>query len=348
MESRPRAWQKAGCLVKVRLAAAMLMVGVVAAAGAQAPTAGEARGTQKAAPGESERRPLQSNTLTPSGTPDPFPPTDAKNFTAQSPSVATVDAFLKQLWGYDANRIWRVEAIQTTQAPGVVRVVVYVSDKSPNAKVQTSAFFVTPDGKHAIAGDGVVSFGPTPFAETRQMLQSRADGPARGAAGKQLMLVEFADMECPHCKEVQGTMDQLVKDFPNARVVYQNFPLTEIHPFAFKAAVDGVCIAKQSPNAFWTYLQAVYDTQGGLTAESGDVTLKNAVVKAGADPGAVDLCAATPASKEQVKASMKLGEDVGVDQTPMIAVNGHLLPMTIPYETLKTIIQYQATEDGVR
>ncbi len=50
------------------------------------------------------------------------------------------------------------------------------------------------------------------------------------------MLVEFADMRCPHCKDAQETMAQIVKDFPNASVVYQSFPLVEIHPFAFKAA----------------------------------------------------------------------------------------------------------------
>ncbi len=290
-----------------------------------------------------------SATATAGGATDPFPPANPKNFTAATPTAATVDAFLKQLWGYDTNRIWRVEAISTTQAPGVARVVVFVSDKSPNAKVQTSAFFVTPDGKHAIAGDGVVVFGATPFADARQMLQSRADGPGRGAAGKQLLLVEFADMECPHCKEVQGTMDQLVKDFPNARLVYQNFPLTEIHPFAFKAAADGVCIAKAKPEAFWTYLQAVYDTQGGLTAESGEETIKNAVIKAGMDADVVARCAATAATKGQVDASVKLGEDLGVDQTPMLAVNGHLLPLSaIPYETLKTMVAYRAGQDGVK
>ena len=326
----------------------VLVVGT--AAGAPAPAAGSQ--STSAAPASAGATPdgaLHLGSLAQTGTPDPFPPADRKNFTATTPTVETVNAFLRQLWGYDANRLWRVEGIQKTQAPGVARVIVYVSEKSPNAKVQTSAFFVTPDGKHAIAGDGVVVFGATPFAEARQMLASRADGPARGAAGRQLMLVEFADMQCPHCKEAQGTMDQLSKDFPNARVVYQNFPLTEIHPFAFKAAADGVCVAKQKPEAFWTYLQAVYDTQGGLTAESGDETLKNAVTKAGADPAAVDVCAATAATKDQVNASVKLGEDVGVDQTPMLAVNGHLLPLTaIPYETLKTIVTFRAAEDGVR
>ena len=49
-----------------------------------------------------------------------------------------------------------------------------------------------------------------------------------------------------------------------------------------------------------------------------------------------------------VEASIKLAEDVGVEQTPMLAVNGHLLPLAgIPYETLKSIISYQAMLDGV-
>jgi protein-disulfide isomerase len=279
---------------------------------------------------------------------DPFPQPNPKYFTADSPSVDTVNAFLKALWGYDSNRIWRVEAIQKTMAPGTAKVVVFVSDKSPNAKVQPSAFFVTPDGKHAIAGDAVIPFGATPFADLRKTLEARADGATRGAGGKDFMLVEFADMQCPHCKEAQGTMDNLVKDFPNAHVVNQSYPLVELHPYAYKAAAYGYCVQKQKNDAFFAYSAAVFDTQDALTAETGDETLKNAVTKAGLDPAAVDACAATPATKALVDASIKLAQDVGVEQTPMLAVNGHLLPLTgVPYETLKTIISYQASLDGV-
>ena len=96
----------------------------------------------------------------------------------------TVNAFLKTLWGYDPNRIWRVEAIQKTTAPNVSKVVVFVSDKTPNAKVQPTAFFVTPDGKHAVAGDSVIPFGATPFADLRKVLQARADGASRGATAR--------------------------------------------------------------------------------------------------------------------------------------------------------------------
>ena len=174
--------------------ASVLSVAVVA--GAQTRTAGTA--PKAAAP-----PPLQLNDLgQQTSRPDPFPAVNPKFFTAATPTVDTVNAFLKALWGYDSNRIWRVEAIQKTQSPGVSKVVVFVSDKSPNAKVQSSAFFVMPDGTHAIAGDSVVPFGATPFAELRKTLETRADGATRGASSKEFLLVEFADLECPHCKEV--------------------------------------------------------------------------------------------------------------------------------------------------
>jgi protein-disulfide isomerase len=315
---------------------------ISAIAGAQTGTGG----TSPASPAPPQ---LQIQSLDPSSHPDPFPPVNPKYFTATSPTVETVNSFLKALWGFDPNRIWRVEAIQSTKAPGVSKVVVFVSEKTANAKVQTAAFFVTPDGHYAIADSaGVIPFGATPFAETRKLLQEHADGASRGAASKDLMLVEFADLQCPHCKEAQTAMDQLAKDFPNARIVFQSFPLTELHPFAFKAAAYGYCIQKQKNDAFFPFAAAVFDAQAALTPDTGDATLKNAVNKAGLDPAAIDACAGTQPIKDQVNASIKLATDAGVDQTPVLSVNGHLLPLTqIPYETLKNIVAYQAVLDGV-
>jgi hypothetical protein len=50
-----------------------------------------------------------------------------------------------------------------------------------------------------------------------------------------------------------------------------------------------------------------------------------------------------------VDASIKLAQEIGVEQTPMLAINGRLIPLTanLPYETLKTIVSYQAAQDGV-
>jgi len=318
---------------------------------------GNAQGTPAAAPAKTAPAgqapagaPLKLYSLGSETQADPFPPVNPKYFTADAPSVATVDSYLKAMLGFDANRIWRVEAIQKTTAPGVSKVTAMVSERGPNAKVLTAIFFVLPDGKHLIAGDanGVSPFGAEPFAANRAILQAKANGPAHGSASKDLMLVEFADLQCPHCKDAQPTMDKLVKDFPKARIVFQNFPLVDVHPFAFQAAAYGVCIAKKSADEFYTYAQAVYDTQGALLPDSAEQTLKNAATKAGADPTAIAFCAASDAAKAEVNASIALANELGVDQTPMLSINGRLISISaIPYDTLKQLIQFQAELDGV-
>ncbi len=306
----------------------------------------------KAAPGSTTPPPpLRLNSLAADTQHDPFPAVNPKFFTADSPTVATVDSYLHAMLGFDANRIWRVIAIQKTASPGVSKVTALVSERAPNAKVLTASFYVLPDGKHLIAPDpsGLNSFGADPFAENRAMLQARANGPAHGAAAKELILVEFADLQCPHCKEAQATMNRLAQDFPKARVVYESFPLTEIHPYAFQAAAYGACIAKTSQDAFFTYAQAVYDTQGALLPDTWEQTLKNAVTKAGADPSAISTCAAGQAAKDDVTASTRLATDLGVEQTPTLAINGRLINLNaVPYETLRSLVAFQAAADGVQ
>jgi protein-disulfide isomerase len=279
---------------------------------------------------------------------NPFPPVNLKNFSADSPTSAEVDAFLKAIWGYDENRIWSVAAILKTKAPGVAKVVVFVADKTQPKKATQTAFFITPDGKHAIA-DNVIDFGPKPFALDRAVLQDRADGPAEGAAGKDLLLVEFADLQDPRSKTAQDTMNKLAIDFPQARIVVENTALNEGRPLSMRAAEEGACVAKLKGNAaFFLYEQAVFDKQDMLKPESLDSVLGAAVNAAGGDPKAVAACAATPAAKESVKAADTLAMDIGAEQTPLIAVNGHVLPLDqVKYETLKKIIAYQAGQDGV-
>jgi protein-disulfide isomerase len=270
-------------------------------------------------------------------------------FTAASPTLDTVNAFLKQIWGYDPSRLYRVMAIQPTAASGVAQITVYVSSTTAGAKVQAIEFYVMPDGKHAIAGGaGVLAFGAEPFADTRDLLRARADGATRGASAKALDLVEFADLQCPHCKDAQPVMDKIVKDFPKAHVVFQLFPLVDIHPSAFKAAAYGICVQQQSNDAFFKYADGVFAVQQSLTPATDDDLLKTAATRAGANANAAATCATSAATKNTINADIKLAFDAGVNETPTLVVNGRALPLTgIPYDVLKQIIQFQATLDGV-
>ncbi|MDE1161043.1 MAG: thioredoxin domain-containing protein [Acidobacteriaceae bacterium] len=279
---------------------------------------------------------------------NPFPPVNPKNFTAATPTPADVNSFLKELWGYDENRTWSVVGIQKTPAPGVAKVTVMIADKAQPGKEASTVFYVTPDGKHALAGE-VIDFGAQPFAEKKATLLAEAKGPSRGAKGDGLLLVEFADLQCPHCKEAQDTMDQLATDFPQARIVFENYPITEIHPYAEEAAAMGVCVRKAKGDpAFFTYASAVFEAQAALTASNHEGALATAVTRAGADAKVVAACAATPATIAEVNAERKLGEDLGVNQTPTLMVNGWALPVaSVPYEVLKKMIAYRAGLDGV-
>ena len=282
--------------------------------------------------------------------PPTFPKPDPANFTATSPSKDVINAFLEASWGYDDSRMWQVQAILKTPVEGISKVVILVGDKTGKQKAQALQFFVLPDGKHIIAGEEIIPFGDHPYADYRSQVQQGADGPYRGSASKDLELVEFADFQCPHCKEAQANMDKLATDFPKARIVFQNYPLARIHPQAVKAASYGVCVTKLGgSSAFFQYASAVFDGQDGLaSADGAALTLNSAVTKAGLDPAKVAACAATPQTSTQVDASVKLAQDLNINQTPTLVINGRQVPIGgVPYETLKQIVEYQAKLDGV-
>ena len=279
-----------------------------------------------------------------------FPKPDPSNFNAPLPTKETINAFLQTAWGYDDTRVWQVQAIMKSPVEGISKVVVFVGDKTGKQKPAALQFFALPDGKHIIAGDEIVPFGEHPYADSRAQLEQRADGPYRGAAAKDLEIVEFADFQCPHCKEAQANMDKLAVDFPKARIVFQTFPLEKIHPASRTAAAYGVCVTKQGgSNAFFSFASAVFDGQDGLATKDGaTLTLNSAVTKAGLDPAKISACAETPAVQASVDAEVKLAQDLNIAQVPTLMINGRQVPIGgTPYETIKKIVEYQAKLDGV-
>jgi protein-disulfide isomerase len=281
-----------------------------------------------------------------------FPHVDPNNFTAASPTRETVEAFLHVSWGYDTDRVWQVAAIQTTPAPNISKVTVFVAQKSnPQQQVGTLVFWVTPEGKHLIAND-VLPFGAHPYADTRRILEERAQGPSRGAADKKFTFVEFADFQCPHCKAVQPIIEHLLTDFPQAHFIFENFPLTALHSEAYKAATYSICVAQQGGNeAFFKFVDAVFGAQEGLTPQTSDSTLADVVTKVGLDPAKVGSCSYTSAAKAPVDASIKLAKDLDVNETPMLFIDGRQIPVgevangQLSYDMLKKIVAWQFSLD---
>ncbi len=280
-----------------------------------------------------------------------FPKPDPKNFTASTPTREQVDAFLTATWGFEPDRTWEVEAILPSPVPNLSKVIVYIGDKkSKDNKPQPFMFWVMPDGQHIIAGEDVYPFGEHPYAVHRAKLQQEATGPFVGSPDKTLELVEFADFQCPHCKDAQANMEKLIADFPKARIVFQNYPLERIHPQAKLAAEYGACVAKLGGStAFFQFAAATFDGQEGLaTADGAQLTLNSATKKAGLDWEKVSECAKAPATSDEVEKSVKLAEDLNINSTPTLVINGRQVQIAgLSYDTLKRIVEYQEKLDGI-
>jgi protein-disulfide isomerase len=247
---------------------------------------------------------------------------------------------MQHMFGYDSNIQWKILAIRPSQAPHVAEVIVGVrNQQQAQEPMQPMQFYVMPDQGWAIAGD-LMPFGADPFAPTNAIFAAKAHGAARGPADAPVTIIEFSDLECPACKAAQPTIEKLLADFPNERFIFQNYPLEQIHPWAFKAAQYAECVAQNNSDAFWKFLQADYDNQETVNPDNVDQKMKDFATQAGANADKVAACVTNPATAVRVRDSLALGKEVDVNSTPTLFVNGRRIQnfSGIPYEVLKLLV----------
>jgi protein-disulfide isomerase len=255
------------------------------------------------------------------------------------PSEATVDAFLQQTFGYESQLSWKISSIKPAPVPGLAQVDVILA--SPQGQ-QVSRFYVTADGEHAVVGD-IIPFGAKPFDPVKKTLEKGITGPSRGPKDAPVMVVEFGDLQCPACKAAQPAIEALIAAEPNARFVFQNFPL-EMHNWAAKGAAYSDCVGLASNEAFWKFIAKTYETQADITAENADEKLTALADASGVKGADIAACATTPVTKAHVDASIALGKSVNVTGTPTLFVNGRSIGNVsqVPAESLKGLVDFAA------
>jgi protein-disulfide isomerase len=257
------------------------------------------------------------------------------------PSEATVDAFMQQTFGYDSKVSWKIASIKPASAPGLAQVDVILA--SPQGQ-QGSRFFVTADGVHAVLGE-IIPFGAKPFDPAMKTLEKGVTGPSRGPKNAPVTIVEFGDLQCPACKAAQPAIEGLIAAEPNARFVFQNFPL-EMHNWAAKGAAYADCVGQASNDAFWKFIAKTYETQADITAANADEKLTALADGAGVKGADIVACANTPVTQAHVDASLALGKAVNVTGTPTLFINGRSISniANVPADTLKGLVDFAAKE----
>jgi protein-disulfide isomerase len=277
------------------------------------------------------------------------PGTTAKPATSTSssgslPNEATLNSFLKAMFGWNQDLTWKIAEIKPSEAAGITQATVVFS--TPKGQ-QATRMYITPDQKFAFTGD-LVPFGADPFAETRQELKN-VSGPVHGSQDAPITIVEFGDLECPACKAAQPNITKLVQEEPKVKLIFANYPLESIHKWALPAAKYLDCLGRQNNDTVWKFIATVYDHQSEINEQNVDQMLKAYVKDSGGNPDEVAACAEKPETEKRVNDSVALGHKLDVNSTPTFFINGRRVvgfssPQT-PYDAVKAMVDYEVTNN---
>lgn len=157
--------------------------------------------------------------------------------------------------------------------------------------------------------------------------------PSRGRADAPVTLVEFSDFQCPYCGQLASTLKEVEKRYGDKiRFVFRQFPLSEIHPAAQKAAEASLCANEQG--RFWELHDAFFRQQAKLEVSE----IKDAAARLGLDAAAFGSCLDSGKYAGRVRQDVNEGVRLGVSGTPALFVNGRFLNGAQPFEAIAEII----------
>jgi protein-disulfide isomerase len=165
------------------------------------------------------------------------------------------------------------------------------------------------------------------------------DDPLLGSADAPVLLVEFADYECPYCQRVHADVKRLQAEYGGRlAVVYKDFPLP-MHAHAQKAAEAARCAGLQ--NRYWDYHDQLFTNKQLEVPQLKDLarTLK-------LDGASFDQCLDSGAQAAVVEKDKAQGLALGLTGTPSFFVNGHFFSGAVDYYTLRASVEQQLTHSS--
>jgi len=157
--------------------------------------------------------------------------------------------------------------------------------------------------------------------------------PSKGPANAKLVLTEFADYQCPHCKIASQALKKSVEAHKDqVKFVFLDYPLNT-HPVSNLIAEGAACAEAQGK--FWDYHYMAFEHQNEL-AESSPASFATTLKL---DSAAFSACMKDPATKEKVARAKKQGDQLGINGTPTLYINGVKYTQAYTEEALKVAIE---------
>ena len=250
-----------------------------------------------------------------------------------------VEKYVRHLFVWGPEVKVEVSDLKPSKLTGFQEVVVTAS--AGNAS-QKESFYISSDGSHLVRG---VSYdlSADPYADTNRQIDKTAY-PAFGPESAPVQLVVYSDFQCSFCRaEAKILREDLAKAYPDqVRVIFKDFPLDAIHPWARPASIAGHCIYQQDQAAFWPYHDWVFENQQQITVENFSSKVSEYAAKQPKlDAAKLVACLEKRATEAKVNESMAEAAELGVNSTPTLFVNGRKLVGQVGWEVLNRIIQHE-------
>jgi protein-disulfide isomerase len=228
---------------------------------------------------------------------------------------------------------------------------VQVTFSLPGRPPQTIPFLLSKDGKT------LARISRWDISKDPGELVPSDDRPVRGNPGAKVVIVNYDDLECPYCAKMHAQLFPETLDHYNGlvKIVYRDLPLEELHPWAVHAAVNANCLAAQSSTAYWGYVDYLHTHGQDVTGPDRDLAKANAMLDKLArtqgetsklDAAKLNACI-TKQDQTAVRAEIKQADAMGIQQTPMLYVNGEALEGALPTKTLWTMIDRALLAEGI-
>ncbi len=270
---------------------------------------------------------------------------DAKSAGKSSPAQALpasgsiekrVEDFLRKWYAWGPDFQLKIGPVKPSPAGDLYEVPVVVTAQGGS---DDAIVYVTKDGHFMLRGD-LQDLSGDPLRETMRKLNLQGAA-SKGPADAKIVIVEFGDLECPSCRQLDYVLRAVLPKYPQVRLVFKDFPLETIHPWAMSASITGRCVLQQSSDAFWKYHDSVYDNQDVISPENAYNKLLEFAVQAGATEDKLKPCIADPKTQDLVRQSMAEGKAMDVTSTPTSFVDGRRM-VGPNQEVLEQYIQYDS------
>jgi protein-disulfide isomerase len=247
-----------------------------------------------------------------------------------------IEAFLRNYFALGPEFKISVGVPKELSNSGLSEVPIEVKSEQGGDNIK---MYLTKDGRYLLRGE-LNDLTVDVLAEN--ISKMKLDGaPVLGDPQATITIVEYSDFECPVCRNLHDAIRGILPKYSQMKLIFKDYPIEAIHPWARTAALAGRCAYHQDPAAFWKLYDLVYDNQDLISASSAYDKMVDFATRSGLNAVAFKACMASSQAASEVDASLANGNLLEVRSTPTLFINGRRLVGADPH-ALQQYIDYEA------